>query len=418
MIELRHHSQSKCVACLAAVFFYLVFLFVPGNRQVVAQPVDQLFVTYIDVGQGDSALLRTSNGLNLLIDAGPTSSGQTVVSYLDAQGITSLDVIVISHNHEDHIGGLLAVFQSEIEAGLVLYNGNSCSTIICQNVWAAMADREIIPAAVLAGDSFVWDSIAVDILNPRPSPTGDENEDSIVMNVTFYDHQLLFTGDIGFSTETLLISNGVLQTQDVLKVAHHGSAYSTSTAFLDVVKPKNAVISVGANNSYGHPSDDTLNRLSLSGARLYRTDFDGNVTFAFDSTPQEEPSVERIYLPLVYYESATIPPLEPLPGQNMQCNTSGQVEICASVSDANPPRYSNVTVNGRLKLNGEPGSGKSMFTTWHYKSTTSYCNDGITGLDGLASCQRDIGGATAGYQVNIEVSIEGYSVTTSFTPTN
>ena len=418
MMGSRHQSQLKYITCLAAIFFYLVFSFIPGNDPVVAQPLDQLYVTFIDVGQGDSSLLRTSNGLNLLIDAGPTSAGQTVVSYLNAQGITSLDVIVISHNHEDHIGGLLAIFQSEIHAGLVLYNGNSCMTIICQNVWAAMADREIIPAAVLAGDSFVWDTIAVDILNPRPTPTGDENEDSIVMNVTFYDHHLLFTGDIGFSTETLLIGNGVLQTQDVLKVAHHGSAYSTSTAFLNVVMPENAVISVGASNSYGHPSSDTLNRLSASGARLYRTDFDGNVTFSFDSTPQEETLVERIYLPLVYYGSATIPPQEPLPGQNMQCSTSGQVEICASVSDANPPRYSKVTVNGRLKMNGEPQSGKSMVTTWHYKSTTSYCNDGITGLNGLASCQRDIGGATAGYQVNIVVSIEGYSVTTSFTPTN
>jgi beta-lactamase superfamily II metal-dependent hydrolase len=423
MKSIHHKLYPKYIFCLAAIIISLAFLIVPLYGQVAAQPTDMLYVTFIDVGQGDSSLLRTSNGINILIDAGPTSAGQTVLSYLNGQSVTSLDVIVMSHNHEDHIGGLITILQSEIQAGNVLYNGNSCTTVTCQNVWAAMANRGIVPSTARAGDSYIWDTLTTTILNPQHAPTGDENEDSIVMNVSFYDHRLLFTGDIGFSTETLLVNQGGLSSVDVLKVAHHGSAYSTSTEFLSAVNPQNAVISVGANNTYGHPNSDTLNRLVASGAYLYRTDFDGNVTFSFTATTQEEPFIRLTYLPLVLLESSTTPPPpppppNPMPGENVQCNISGQVEICASVSNASPPRYSYVTVYGRLLINGTPQSGKPMSTSWFYKTTTSYCNDGITGLDGLASCQRYIGGASAGYQVNISVSIDGYSVTTSFTPVN
>jgi hypothetical protein len=117
-----------------------------------------------------------------------------------------------------------------------------------------------------------------------------------------------------------------------------------------------------------------------------------------------------------------LPPLEeeptpgPMPGQNEQCNTYGDVLICASVSNASPVQNSNVTVYGRLTINGWAQPDKQMFTTWHYKSTTPTCNDGITNIDGIANCARSIGRATIGYQVNIDVTIDGYSVTTSFTP--
>ncbi|NLN69167.1 MAG: MBL fold metallo-hydrolase [Chloroflexi bacterium] len=112
-----HSCNPKRLICLAAVLISFIFLFVPQNEGVAAQAQNALFVTFIDVGQGDCSLLRTSNGTNILIDAGPTSTGQAVLSNLYDQGVSSLDVIIISHNHEDHIGGLLTIFQSEIQAG-------------------------------------------------------------------------------------------------------------------------------------------------------------------------------------------------------------------------------------------------------------------------------------------------------------
>jgi len=105
-----------------------------------------------------------------------------------------------------------------------------------------------------------------------------------------------------------------------------------------------------------------------------------------------------------------------MPGENEQCTNYGSVEICASVSDTSPERYSYVTVYGRLLNNDQPQSVLQMFTVWHYKSSTPACDLGITGADGLASCERYISGASAGYTVNIDVTIDGYSVQTSFTP--
>jgi hypothetical protein len=287
-----------------------------------------------------------------------------------------------------------------------------------------MAARNIIPLAIHTDDFFVWDTLETTILNPGTSPSGNENEDSIVMNVRYYDHTILYTGDIGFSTETLLVDQGKLPTVDVLKVAHHGSASSSSSDFLAAIAPKNAVISVGANNSYGHPHTDTLNRLTASGADIYRTDMDGNIEFTFFAYPQEEPNLWLSYLPLIILDNSTPPPTPPpppptpMPGENIHCNKTGNVEICASVSKANPPKYSYVTVYGRLLINNVPQTGKTMFSTWHYKTTQSYCDDGVTGADGIAHCERYISNASAGYQVAIDVTIDGHTVRTWFTPTN
>jgi competence protein ComEC len=421
MMGFNKRYKLKYLSLCAAILLLAILLNAHLVDYVQAQPFDILHVTFIDVGQGDSALLRTDTGTSILIDAGPRSAGETVVAFLDSEGITTLDVVVLSHNHADHIGGFVDVFDSSIEVGLVLYNGNACTTIICQTVWSGMSERGIVPTAVHSGDAFIWGTISSEILNPQSTPTNDENEDSIVMTTVFYGHSLLFTGDIGFMTENHLVNQGRLAKQDVLKVAHHGSAYSTSSAFLDLVRPNEAVISVGANNTYGHPSDETLNRLADSGANIYRTDLDGNVTFSFIGFYDDGPRETQVYLPLIINHAGNDfePPLpDEMPGENIHCHTDGQVELCASVSNANPPRYSSVTVYGRLVINDQPQAGKPMFTTWHYKSTTSHCDGEITGSGGLASCARSIGGASAGYQVNIDVMIVGYSVTTSFTPTD
>jgi hypothetical protein len=175
------------------------------------------------------------------------------------------------------------------------------------------------------------------------------------------------------------------------------------------------VISVGEDNPYGHPSEEVITRLENIGTTVYRTDIDGNVTFTFIES--EPPDAYLTYLPLHLKTLETVTNPDPVPGENIQCDLIGNVEICASVSDATPPRYSNVTVYGRLVINNIPQSGMAMQSTWHYKTTTAYCDSGVTGPGGVASCQRSIGGASAGYEVVIDVNIGGYSISTSFTPT-
>jgi hypothetical protein len=139
-------------------------------------------------------------------------------------------------------------------------------------------------------------------------------------------------------------------------------------------------------------------------------------------TPTPSPTPTSSPTPIILIPtrtpSPTVTPAATLPPgtNNLVCTESGGYELCAWVSNGTPPRFTTVTVYGRLLLNGSPVSGQQMFTTWHYLTTTPTCNDGVTGSNGIASCSRSIGGATAGHQVNINVQIGGQQVTTWFTP--
>jgi competence protein ComEC len=404
------------------VISLLVIFWAHPNFNAAAQTTESLSVTFLDAGQGDSSVISTSNGFDILIDAGPESAGEAVVAFLTNYGIDSLEVIVISHNHEDHLGGLVDVLQSSISVLNIYYNGSSCTTQICAHVWTEMGNRGITPIALTNGDTFNWDTVDANILNPRTSQTGDANEDSVVMDLTFFDDEILYTGDIGFDTENDLLNQSLLHPIDILKVAHHGSAYSTSTAFLTTTFPVNSVISVGADNAYGHPNSETLTRLSNAGTTIYRTDLDGDVSFTLYKT--EPQAAAFTYLPLIMNGGGSnpTPPAEPInppdamPSENVQCNTYGNAEICASVSDPNPSQYSYVTVYGRSVINGSAQGGRPMYTTWHYKTTTPTCSGNVTHSGGVASCERYISDADVGYQVNINVTIDGFSVKTAFTP--
>lgn len=131
------------------------------------------------------------------------------------------------------------------------------------------------------------------------------------------------------------------------------------------------------------------------------------------STVTAQPSY-NIYLPLVLKAESAPTPV-PLTGENLQCNKIGNTEICATISEMTPNKNSSLTVRGRLLIDGKPQANIQMLTTWRFKTVTNYCNTGITNNDGIAYCQDSIGGASSGYQVNIDVSIGGHSITTWFT---
>ena len=253
----------------------------------------------------------------------------------------------------------------------------------------------------------------------------------------------LLPSDADSSVEAQILARGTPVAAQILKVGHHGSNYSSSTAFLAAVRPEQAVISVGP-NSYGHPADGTLERLAAAGATVWRTDQNGTVSVTDDSvtyTVQAEHGLRMVFLPLVARvepptptptPTATPGPTEtprptttptatpgytppPIAGANLVCNRSGAAEICAWVSQANPSQNATEVVYGRLIVNGAPQAGRPMSTTWHYKTTTSSCS-GTTWSDGVASCSRSIGRASLGYRVNVDVVIDGYSATTWFVP--
>jgi len=296
----------------------------------------------------------------------------------------------------------------------------TCASNVCDGVGAEMQSGGPTPTPAVAGQIHSWGALEAEILNPQPTPRANQHEDSVVKVVIYGDTRFLFTGDFGVSTESTIVSEGMSVEADVLKVAHHGRRHSSSSGFLEAVGAEVAVVCV-ADNTYGHPTEEALQRLRDAGAQVCRTDLHGTVVIVSDGQTIEYTCGADYdyltFLPLVVSQHAPgAPPTPPpRPRENVVCEEIGNVLICGSVSDGTPPRYSALTVYGRCLVNGAGQSGHTMLATWHYKTTTSECT-GTTGADGTAQCTRYIAGASAGYQVNVDIEINGYTVTTWFTP--
>jgi competence protein ComEC len=237
-------------------------------------------VAFINVGQGDSALLTDGAGFDVLIDGGLRAAGPTVVAYLRQQGVTDVDVMVASHADADHVGGLIDVLAlNDIPVKAVVYNGYAGSTITWSDFAAAVANEGLVLTPAAFPGTFQWGGMTVQVLNPVAGLSNPEqNKASVVLRVQNGTQRFLFPGDIDSTVEATVVARGTPVAADVLKVPHHGSAYGSSAAFLAAVHPHDAVISVG-DNSYGHPAPETLARLAASGATLWRTDVDGTVVF-------------------------------------------------------------------------------------------------------------------------------------------
>lgn len=237
-------------------------------------------VSFIDVGQGDSELIQSPSGKVMLIDAGPTDTGSKVVKYLQDRGISTIDVVVATHPHEDHIGGMAAVLNAFIVKQFV-DSGYPHTTSTYENMLNLIDKKNIPFRTVTNGDTIAFDpAISVQVLNPQKSFTDDINQNSVVLKMTYGKVSSLFTGDAGEPIENSYA--GIAGHADILKVAHHGSSTSTGSAFLSKITPPISVIEVGAGNSYGHPTSATLQRLQQAGTKVYRTDLDGTITITSD----------------------------------------------------------------------------------------------------------------------------------------
>ena len=256
---------------------------VPGGREpdIISGTTGDLAVHFIDVGQGDSVLLQFRDK-TMLIDAGERGMGGRVVTYLENLGVERLDVVVATHAHSDHIGGLATVI-SAFPVGRFVDAGQAHPTATYENLLVLVEEKGIPYTAAVRGQTIALDpDLDIRVLNPAAQPLGDVNEDSVVLKATYGDISYLFTGDAGKPAEESMAKAGLDLDADVLKVGHHASRYASSAEFLSAVSPAVSVILVGEGNDYGHPHEEALERLEAAGSRIYRTDRDGNVVVTTD----------------------------------------------------------------------------------------------------------------------------------------
>lgn len=245
-----------------------------------------LEIHFIDVGQADSIYFKLPNGDHMLIDAGNNTDGPLVVDYLNNHGVTKLDYLIGTHPHEDHIGGLDDVITT-FEIGNIYMPEYDSTTKTYEDVLNAIAAKNMDITSAKAG-VILFDTLLNDItlkavmLSPINENYSNTNNYSAVVKLIYGNTTYLFTGDAEDSAEEIIIDSDVDLKADVLKLGHHGSSTSTSQAFLDLVDPDIAIISVGNDNNYGHPHIETIAKLTNKAIDLYRTDKLGTIVLESD----------------------------------------------------------------------------------------------------------------------------------------
>jgi len=267
---------------------WLVFLLplllgvTPGKSAV--NPA-QISVSFIDVGQGDATLIRDGAGVDILVDGGNKSAGEFVIEHMQSAGVDDLEMIIATHADRDHIGGLITILESDdVLVESVYFNGYPGDTLTWQEFEAAVAADGLVLLPLQYPATQSWGEFDVQVLNPLDNLVDPgQNEASVVLLIDYAQINFFLPGDIDSSVEQLLPGRTSSLQVDVLKVAHHGSKFSTSDDFLEDVQPAEAVISVGA-NAYGHPALETVERLINTDTNIWRTDMLGTITLSSDGS--------------------------------------------------------------------------------------------------------------------------------------
>lgn len=253
------------------IFLAIFDLFIWG--QIFDFGADNLKLYFLDVGQGDSELVLLPDNVRVLIDGGPNSK---VLEGLDAvlpRTSRYIDLVILSHPQIDHFTGLIDVLK-RYEVGAFIYNGQKGTVKSFKDLEKVLSENKTKVVSLKEGDKISYKENYFDVLYPNKIAS-DVNESGLVLKFSNPKLKALFTGDIGFKIEEYLAQKYDLDV-DILKISHHGSKNSSSDKFLKEVSPMASVIEVGK-NSYGHPTEQVLNRLVIIGSKIFRTDNNGNI---------------------------------------------------------------------------------------------------------------------------------------------
>lgn len=302
MTRKRKPSQKKImrnIAIIVAIVCLAVELigYIPGvsfngwsdisaalgltNPSVTAE--GELEIHFIDVENADCIFIRQQDK-TLLIDAGEQSTYDRVERYLEDYGVTHLDMVIATHPHADHIGGMASVLErfSVGEFIMAFMPESATPTTKTYIRMLELLDEKNIPInEAKVGDTYELGTARLQILGPIEE-TEEKNDMSVITRLTFGERAFLFTGDAETGVEKQLLNSGYDLSADVLKLGHHGSKTSSSTAFLKRVSPQCVVATCGADNDYGHPHTEVLRRLEAMGVTLYRADVHGNIVITSD----------------------------------------------------------------------------------------------------------------------------------------
>ena len=286
-------------------------------------------VHYIDVGQGDAALVLCDDK-TMLIDGGKPHASSIIYTYLKNLNIDYLDYIVASHADDDHIGGLSAPL-AKMKVGNVLAPETEADTRSYESLKNKTAEQGLTITHPKPGESLDFGSSKIEFYGPITESESDRNNGSVVMKIIYGDTSFLFTGDAEREEEQEILSAGYDLSATVLKVGHHGSKNSTTYPFLREIMPKYAVISVGDNN-YGHPTEDTLSRLRDADVKVYRTDMQGDIVATSDG--------KTVTITTKKNENAQTNPTENEKSTSAQsAENAANQEICEYIGNANTKKF-------------------------------------------------------------------------------
>ncbi|MBC5623962.1 MBL fold metallo-hydrolase [Clostridium sp. NSJ-49] len=284
---MKKHKGNKKAQLITTVIFAIIALvtiaFGGELKNTTTGAIGTMKVHYIDVGQGDATLVQV-NGKNLLIDAGPNKSADSLVEYIKGIGVTTIDHVIATHPHEDHIGGMDEIFDA-FEVKNFYSPKVEHTTKTFEKMINAVTNEGLKITTIKAGDGSkidLGDGTKVEIFSPVDDKYNELNDYSPIMKITFGENSFLFTGDAEKLVEKQVIANGENIDADVLKVGHHGSTTSSSEDFIKEVSPDIAVIPVGEGNDYGHPHKEILELLEKNNINLLRTDFEGTIILESD----------------------------------------------------------------------------------------------------------------------------------------
>ena len=274
--------RKKIITIFLLIFIHVFFPGCSTTNKTVPESLPReirgkLEIHFINVGQGDSTFINVNRSDNILIDVGSPAGGPDVVRYLKTLGINKIDHVIFTHPHDDHIGGIFSLL-SDFEVINYYDNGFSNFNSDIYGDYIKTVRENLAHYNVLqAGESLHIGSLEVDVLNPLLPPTGNLNEDSIVLKLNFGDTGILLSGDMGRRGERRHINIGTELSSQVIKIGHHGENDVCSDDFLKSVNPEAAIISVSKINKYARPHPELLHRLEKAGVIIYRTDRNGHI---------------------------------------------------------------------------------------------------------------------------------------------